>query len=236
MYSVIIPTIWFQNLKDFREVLEDLNSSNFILEIILIDNDPEFDKKVKKSILSGINKLKHVKMSENIFVNPAWNKGVELSKSDWIVILNDDFWSNPQVSLIIDWHSKQENKENSLFGIHSHCYPSFGDVTGYKDNFNDGSFRTITLPPIETTQEGLGLGWGCLLILNKKNWKTIPDELKIWCGDDFIYENWPNNNIFSMKNILATEYSQTNDKSNSEMISIRENDINIFTSKYKKRL
>jgi hypothetical protein len=234
MYSVIIPTIWYQYLVDFRQVLENLDSSDFISEIILIDNDPNFDESIKKNILSNIIKLSHIRMDKNIFVNPAWNKGVEISKSEWIVILNDDFWSNPSVSDIINWHFNQEKKEESLFGIHSHCYPSFGDVTGYKNNFEDESFRTINLPPIETTQEGLGLGWGCLLILNKKNWKPIPDELKIWCGDDFIYENWPNNNIFSMKNILATKYSQTCDKSNSEMIFIRENDIKVFTSKYKK--
>lgn len=236
MYSVIIPTLWYQDLIDFREVLENLESSNFVTEIILIDNDPNFDEDIKKNVLSSINKLMHIRMHENIFVNPAWNKGVEISKSDWIVILNDDFWSNPKVSEIIYWHFNQENKEDSLFGIHSHCYPSFGDVTGYKDNFEDGTFRTLETPAIEISQEGLGLGWGCLLILNKKNWKPIPDELKIWCGDDFIYENWINNNIFSIKNVLATKYSQTCDRSNSEMISIRENDVKIFTTKYKKRL
>lgn len=40
MYSVIIPTIWKQNLDNFRDALKDLNASPNVDEIILIDNAP----------------------------------------------------------------------------------------------------------------------------------------------------------------------------------------------------
>jgi hypothetical protein len=235
MYSIIIPTLWKQNLKDFKEVLHNLESCDLVSEIILIDNDKNFNISEKLICFEGISKLNKIEMYENIYVNPSWNIGVMLSKCDWIVILNDDFWSNPQVGDIIRWHNNQPNKEESLFGIHSYCYPSFGDVTGYKKNYEDGTFRTIELPPIDCEFGGMGLGWGCLLILHKKNWKQIPNELKIWCGDDFIYENWEDHkSIFSIKNVLATKYSQTCDFIDADVRKITERDISIFEKKYKK--
>ena len=52
MYSVIIPTLWKQNIDLFKEVLIDLGSNDDVKEIILIDNDPAFDSKVKQEVLN----------------------------------------------------------------------------------------------------------------------------------------------------------------------------------------
>ena len=31
-------------------------------------------------------------------------------------------------------------------------------------------------------------GWGCLIMFDKKDWIDIPDDIKIWYGDDYIFK------------------------------------------------
>ena len=83
-FSVIIPTIWKSEYT--MELLKRLSEHPAVAEIILIDNATKGDVIMDKVI--------HIKEVENTYVNPAWNKGVELAKYDYVTICNDDILFN----------------------------------------------------------------------------------------------------------------------------------------------
>ena len=69
MYTVIIPTMWV-NVTLLEKMICIYNQSNYINEIIIIDNNP-IDK-----IKLDFKKVKILTKNKNIYVNPAWNWGV----------------------------------------------------------------------------------------------------------------------------------------------------------------
>ncbi len=85
MISVIIPTMW--KYKPFIRFLADLTWVSSIGEIIIIDNNPSERPSTDLFLHPLINMITH---GHNIYVNPAWNLGVEKSKHDKICLLNDD--------------------------------------------------------------------------------------------------------------------------------------------------
>ena len=44
-------------------------------------------------------------------------------------------------------------------------------------------------------------GFGTCMVLQKKNYVTIPDEIKIWYGDDILYYTNKNRGKFSVQKI-----------------------------------
>lgn len=196
-YSVIIPTLWRCNLENFYKTLKIFENNNQIKEIILIDNDISFKHKIKQNILNLTSKLKYYSEDENIYVNPAWNLGVSKSYGEHLIIVNDDFHitSKKILNNIIKTHQDNKNILNSVYGISTSCY------------IEEPTSNKIYL----TDNEGRGIGWGCFFILHKDTWIDIPNELKIWFGDDFITKHIIKNGgvIYSFKNIVAYPFSQT---------------------------
>ena len=221
MYSVIIPTMWRQNLNDFVDVLRDLNQSQYVEEIILIDNEPAFDNTVKTQILSDIDKLRHLRMEQNIYVNPAWNLGVKSATGEYVMVLNDDVWSVPPISSIFPAHQSHFDKESGIYGLSTSCFLC-DDVRHSVPEENINIVNT----------EGRGTGWGCLFLLRRDSWKEIPDELKVWFGDDYITKefNKEGKTVYSIKNLCVTEWSITS--RNPEFSPVTENDKEIYFSKY----
>jgi len=80
--SAIIPTLW--KAKEFTDHLVDvLIEDGSVGEIIIIDNAPaDFSYDNEKVVM--------LRQEENLYVNPAWNLGVEEADYDKFIILNDD--------------------------------------------------------------------------------------------------------------------------------------------------
>jgi hypothetical protein len=201
MYSVILPTMW--KSKEIENLIETLSTNQLIGEILVIDNDTN---RTNKSILS-ISKVKHFPQKENIYVNPSWNLGIENSRFDKVIILNDD------INLSFSFISYIELDGGMVIGLDHSC-------------FNDEStdFEVIVSDKREW-------GWGCLLILNKKDWVSIPEELKIWCGDDFIF------NCFKIRKKIVGlpikgKMSETSDLE--EFDDIKNKDLKIYKELYGK--
>lgn len=160
-FSVIIPTIWLSDR--IHNLLSDLNQCENVGEIILIDNTGEFNSK----ITNPVSKLKVISEGKNIYVNPAFNWGVSIAKFENLCISNDDV-----------------NFDTSVFEfIKNHI--DKGVIGQWTGNYyiKDGS-KNFNLEKTQTRPSG----WGCLLFLKKKNWINIPNNLKIACGDDFLFE------------------------------------------------
>jgi hypothetical protein len=204
-------------LNNFREVLEDLNASPDVREIILIDNAPSANS---KTILAGISKIQYMPMEQNIYVNPSWNLGVSAANSEYVMILNDDVWTNPSLSKIIETHKTHEDKNNGIYGFSTSCF------------LCKESIQTVPTEPVYfVSNEGRGTGWGCMFLFKRDMWVDIPDELKIWFGDDYITQQFMKRNqtVYSIKNVCVTEWSVTTRLP--EFSSIMENDRQLYFSK-----
>lgn len=163
-----MPTMW-RNNKTIR-LLDSLNLDPNISEIILIDNDV----KSKNIDLSKFSKVKYIPQTENIYVNPAWNLGISLCKSEIICISNDDIYfdSNVVTQFVLD-----NSQDLGSFGLNMHTR-------------NGSSIGNISKKELMTRSEIsnaiVGSGFGMLMFVKKSNWKPIPEELKIWYGDNWI--------------------------------------------------
>lgn len=155
-WSVIIPTLW--KSSRIHKLLIDLNECKQVGEVILIDNawgEPVI-----------LDKVKHYRLRENIFVNPAWNLGVTLANYDHIALINDDV--NFDTS-IFEW----------LIG------KDYGTCGMAFENYNIHTNRTYQLFDLKERP----YGWGCLIFTTKSDYNAIDERLKIACGDDWLIKH-----------------------------------------------
>jgi hypothetical protein len=166
-------------------MLKDLDASDYIEEIIIIDNDTS-----KCPGLSDISKLIYLPQKENIYVNPAWNLGVETSSCDYVCILNDDI--SFDVYAAFKAAIRNFKMGHTLIGLHQLSYECI-DLSRAASPF---------------------YGFGCCMFLDKSDWTPIPDQLKIWYGDD-----WMTNTFSSIGFIVIEVSTEMSTTSNSEELS-----------------
>jgi hypothetical protein len=201
-FSVIIPTMW---VSDFiYELLDNLESSPLVGEIILIDNN----KSKRPAHINNTDKIRIIEQEENIYVNPAWNLGVELSKFDNLCISNDDLvWNTDILPYIL---------EDINLGV-------IGQSTS---NYYEGE-EDIGINPITERV----WGWGCCFFIHKSNWLPIPEGLKIACGDDYLIKHIPPFELKGNKlKIPPHPWSVSRTSSKNEFKTIQDEDITLFKS------
>lgn len=158
MISFIVPTLWksdyiFESIKSFKE--NKIDNAEFII----IDNGvTDFSDE----------ELRMLRPTQNIFVNPAWNWGVQVAKNDIVCLLNDDITLNFKTLFNNLEYIKKHNF--GVIGLH-------GAINIIQELNNDDD----ELKLIESSNRWNG--FGCMMILKKQNYKLIPEELKIFWGD-----------------------------------------------------
>jgi glycosyltransferase involved in cell wall biosynthesis len=201
-YTIIIPTLWKSN-RTFK-LLTDLKNCEFVDEIIIIDN--KSDKVEDKTE----GKIRLISFGENIYVNPAWNKGIELAKNECIVLCNDDINFDPNIFGVIT--------ENTLM---------YSGIVGMGEGNYKDPIDEERGPYIDMWKPGINdWGWGCMIILKKAHWKPIPNEIKIWYGDNFIKDV---NSVAKgcLRNFrIETEMSTTSDEK--EWDEVKKKDYEYF--------
>lgn len=187
MFSVVIPTIW--SVPSYTlDLVNLLVDCKLIDDIIIIDNAVEkyCDDKIYHN-----DKITYVEMPRNIFVNPAWNLGVNLAKNEHVIISNDDLVIEP--TEILEFLLR-ESKEWDVVGLSPDAYE---DTTCDTIHLTDVTKRTY--------------GWGCFMSVKKSKWVDIPSDMKIFYGDDFIIRT--NDNVknlelpFKVKNKMSASSS-----------------------------
>jgi hypothetical protein len=200
-FTIIIPTIWKSDRT--KKLLVDLQECEYVDEIIVIDNSYDGYQDTK------VEKIRFVSFGGNIYVNPAWNKGIELARNNQIAILNDDINFNPNIFEVIT------DDVLNQFGI---------------IGMGEGNYKSLNIdgdPILEVWQPGVNdWGWGCFIILNKKNWIDIPDNIKIWYGDNFIKDVNPAPKACLRNFRVDTEMSTTSDET--QWDEIKKEDYNNF--------
>jgi hypothetical protein len=204
MYSVIIPTMWKCNR--FQQTLRELSAHELVGEIILIDNTPN-DLKIE------LPKLIHVLEGKNTYVTAPWNKGAKLAKYDKLLILNDDIWMDWNILNILEPHITEQI---GLIGL---------EETEYNIEHSNDAFG---LEPIERRNGG----WGCAIFVHKENYTPIPEEMKVWGQDDWLFVKARNRRKQNYKLVGYTIYGELSVTNNildadPEILLIRENDLRL---------
>jgi FkbM family methyltransferase len=167
-YSVIVPTMWRCDL--FEKSLWNFVEHPLVDEIIVINN--EVSKTPEWPVLKN-KKIRMFNQEKNIYVNPAWNLGVSLSKNDLLCIANDD--------IVFDTNllRKLQPRLTPKVGV-------FGIITG-EAHFNQPPSTDYSIDFIEWKRGDIIHCFGQLMFLHKKNWLPVIDGLDIYFGDDFVF-------------------------------------------------
>lgn len=168
-FSIVIPTMWRIN-EIFLPFLSELSNHSRVGEIIIIDND---HKRFPDDPCLTHEKIHIHDFGKNIYVNPAWNFGVEQSQYNKICILNDDMYFDTDLFDKIDEYVIPEN------GVSGLC-PGLDEFKQPK--YTDGSIN------IKQWNSEHTYGFGCLMFIHKESWVKIPDGLDIYFGDNFIFD------------------------------------------------
>jgi glycosyltransferase involved in cell wall biosynthesis len=170
MISIIIPTLW--NSPCIHQTIESFLNSSFKKdsEIIIIDNSNS------DYVSPDANYIKVIKMEQNIFVNPAWNLGVDLSENKHICLLNDDIHFNMNTFLLnFNKLIYQPNIDYGMIAIDPETFSFSEDLNIDNDILELG----------KVTQRGAG--FGMMMILKKEYYEPISDDFKIYFGDDILW-------------------------------------------------
>ena len=187
-YSIVIPTLWKSDRT--KKLLSDLNECEYVDEIIVINNQ-------LTDVLDGkVEKVRHVSFGKNIYVNPAWNLGIELAKNESIALLNDDI-----------------NFDPNIFGLITNDILNQYGIIGMGEGNYRGNIDEERGPYLDVWQPGVNdWGWGCFIMLNRTNWIEIPNNIKIWYGDNFIKDVNPSSKAVLRNFKVDTEMSTTSDE------------------------
>ncbi len=202
-YSVVIPTLWKSNR--IGKLLFDLIKCEFVDEIILIDNAGKFFE-----YFEGLDKVKLVQVEENIYVNPAWNLGIKIAKNNSIALLNDDI-----------------NFDPNIFGLITKDVLNHYGIIGMGEGNYKGEVDEERGPYLDVWKSGINdWGWGCFIMLDKKNWIDIPNDIKIWYGDNIIKDINPAPKAILRNFKVETEMSTTSDEK--EWDEVKKKDYEYF--------
>jgi hypothetical protein len=122
-------------------------------------------------------KIRVLDQKENIFVNPAWNLGVREARFPLLAIANDDLLFDTEI--FSRMRSILSKRSVGLVGAHSSCFDSLNGSTEF------------SLKPAYRRS----FGFGTLMFMDRTRYHVIPNELRIWFGDDYIFHrqrrrNW----------------------------------------------
>ena len=166
--SAIIPTLW--KAKEFTDHLVDvLVDDESVGEIIIIDNAPT-------DFCYTDEKVCTLKQSENLYVNPSWNLGIEESAYDKFIILNDD------IIIPYNFVSSLEGLLTEDKGVIGIDYKAVIATAGFIDENITFLDREITLKSIRVRDWGFGI----VIAGHKKSYYKIPENIRIWYGDDYL--------------------------------------------------
>lgn len=202
-YSIIIPTLWKSDRT--KKLIEDLRECEYVDEIIVIDNTSADEMDMFHE-----PKTRLISKGENIYVNPAWNWGIELANNECIALVNDDINFDPNIFGVIT--------ENTLM---------YTGIIGMGEGNYKEPIDEERGPYIDMWKPGVNdWGWGCMILLKKSHWKPIPNEIKIWYGDNFIKDVNPVAKGCLRNFKIETEMSTTSDEK--EWDEIKKQDYEYF--------
>ncbi|MBC9958186.1 glycosyltransferase family 2 protein [Yimella sp. cx-51] len=205
--SVVIPTM--QKSPRLKALLQRLEGHPLVGEILIVNNsDRALDEEIEHDSFS---KVRVIYRGPNLMVNPAWNLGASEAKFDKLVICNDDITFGP------DFLSAAMSKVSGRTGI---VGPAASALRFGRDHG-----RALFVPADRATW-----GFGTFMAMATVNYRPIPEELKIWSGDDYLFDSQRGRNYWMYGLRLHTDMSTTS--ANPEFDERKHDDLRIYLEKY----
>ena len=219
LISVVIPTLQ-KNKELLLNLIKMLEKDSNVSEIIVIDNS-------LKGLDYPSDKIKLITPPANLFVNPSWNLGVKSAANDNVAILNDD------ITVPENFCSSIFEKITDDMGIVGYNIDYVKETQEILPSPQAGEINLVEIP-------NRCMGWGIALFFNKSNYIEIPDDLKIFYGDDWlIYQNKKRKKkIYSVSGQEIYHYGSLSSASSS-LNEIAKNDEKLYkklTRNWKNRL
>ena len=158
-----------------------------ITKLIIIDND--INRRPKSEVFKS-NKIKILNYGQNIYVNEAWNRGMDNAGNDLVCICNDDI--------------RVDKLAMALVSEFESINPDAIDLIGVSNDPTNKCFGICPFKMDLKRNVGLQAGglFGIAMFLRKKNYQQIPKDLKIWYGDDYLARKCKN--VFTISPIRIT--------------------------------
>lgn len=149
-------------------------------EIFIFDNSKREDHVAPAWL---VNERIHYFNDEDVFVNTAWNRGMEICGTEFFLLLNDDIVIDPTVIQsciqIMDCNDGVDLVTVKTEDIKKE------DASGYF-NVKNSSMVEYSIQP---GKDGVLNFQGWFMFGRKEAYKPIPDELKYFFGDNLIYKS-----------------------------------------------
>lgn len=162
-FSVVIPTL--QKSSRLDEVVAICAEHPLVLEVLVINNAPQ-------PLTWESPKVRVLQQEQNIFVNPAWNLGASEARGEYLAIVNDDVVFDPEA-----FTYTARILRRGRFGIVGPGRSSFTELTSTR--------------PRHRLARGSGtiFGFGTFMCMRRADYIPIPEEMRIWGGDDWLVLN-----------------------------------------------
>lgn len=162
-FSVVIPTL--QRSSRLEEVVSICTNHPLVHEVLVINNAQE-------PLTLNSPKVRVLQQEQNIYVNPAWNLGAREARGEYLAIVNDDVVFDPEALT----HTAQILRR----GWFSIVGP---DISAFTE---ESSAR-----PRHRLARGwaTAVGFGTFMCLRRVDYVPIPEEMRIWGGDDWLLMN-----------------------------------------------
>lgn len=182
-FSVIIPTL--QRSDGLRQVALQCAQHPDVREVLIINNAPE-------AIGFSHPRLRVLQQETNIFVNPAWNLGAREARGDLLAIINDDVEFDDEA---LTYAARILRR--GLFGI----------VGPERSAYHDDGSRRISH---RLARHDAPTRWfGTFMCLRRSDYVQIPEDLRIWGGDDWLIANQRRPPAALIRTRFRTEMSTT---------------------------
>lgn len=157
--TLVIPTLW--KVSTFPKRIMSLVEKSVISQIIIIDNNPA------ESVHLSHPKIKILSPGANIYVNPAWNLGMQHASSRFSCLLNDDIDATEELlEYAVSILNSDDNNHIGIIGM---------DWSKEDKVLDDRVVRWRT-----------NNHFGAAMFFRTKEYSPIPSSLRIWCGDDYL--------------------------------------------------
>ena len=169
--------------------LEHLFSLVYGKNILLFDNgsEPSFEN------ISNTLGIRYQREEKNCYVNPAWNKIFNQEKCEFLTLLNNDCFilSKQYFDKILP------HMHINSIGISSCKTKNINQLKNVNFYTSDYFYFSDELEPLTFNDRARRQGWLMTIDLNKYktlNYK-IPEYLKLWYGDDWIWSQFIKNDV-----------------------------------------
>lgn len=157
-FSVIIPTL--QRSSDLHDIVAQCARHPRVLEVIVINNAP-------RPLSWESPKVRVLQQDRNIYVNPAWNLGAREARGEYLAIVNDDVRFNDDAFEM----AARGLRWFGIIGPDRSCFSQ--EKAGHSKLRLARSSATLFY-------------YGTFMCLRRKDYVPIPEEMRIWGGDDWL--------------------------------------------------